>query len=79
MRTPPQGKARKRTMIKQNMARRGEVIVVAVLLIVALSPLLRLITGAELVIAGTLIPVWTSLVGCAGPAVLAGLFWWSRH
>jgi hypothetical protein len=66
-------------MIKQTMARRVEVVVVVVLMIVSLAHLLRLITGAELVIAGTVIPVWTSLVGFVGPALLAGLFWWSRH
>ena len=66
-------------MIKQHMARRVEVIVVVVLLVVALAHLLRLVTGAELMIAGTVIPVWTSIFGCVGPAVLAGLFCWSRH
>ena len=79
MRTPYPDKAGKRAMIKQHMARRVEVIVVAVLLVVALAHLLRLVTGAELMIAGTVIPVWTSLFGCIGPAVLAGLFWWTRH
>ena len=79
MRIPSPGKARRRTMLKQQMARRVEVIIVAVLLFVALAHLLRLITGAELTIAGTVIPVWTSLFGCVGPAVLAGLFWWSRR
>ena len=72
-------KARKRTMIKQHLARRVEVIVVVVLLVVALAHLLRLVTGAELVIAGTVLPIWTSLFGCVGPTVLAGLFWWSRR
>ncbi|MDF1554907.1 MAG: hypothetical protein P1P84_17700 [Deferrisomatales bacterium] len=61
------------------MGRRVEVIVVVLLLVVALAHLLRLTTGAELRIAGTVIPVWTSLFGCIGPAVLAGLFWWTRH
>lgn len=66
-------------MLKQRMARRVELIVMAVLLLVALAHLLRLVTGAELMIGGTLIPLWLSLFGCLGPAVLAGLFWWSRH
>ncbi len=63
----------------QRMARRVEVIVVAVLLVVSLAHLLRLVTGAELMIAGKVTPVWISLFGCIGPAVLAGLFWWTRH
>lgn len=79
MRTPDADKFRKRAIIKQKMTRRTEFIVVVVLLFVALAHLLRLITGTELIIAGTTIPVWTSLFGCIGPAVLAGLFWWSRH
>ncbi len=79
MHTPQPDKARKRTMIKQQMARRVEVVVVMVLLLVAVAHLLRLITGAELRIGGTLIPLWISLFGCIGPAVLAGLFWWSRR
>ncbi len=79
MRTPHPDKARKQAMIKQQMARRVEVIVLVVLLVVSLAHLLRLVTGAELMIAGTVIPVWTSLFGCVGPAVLAGFFWWSRR
>ena len=79
MRTSNPKKTRKRAMIKQHMSRRIEVIIMAVLLVVALAHLLRLLTGAELIIAGTVIPVWTSLFGCVGPIVLAGLFWWSRH
>lgn len=75
----PPSHSHKRAMIKQAMARRVEMVVVVVLMIVSLAHLLRLITGAELVIAGTVIPVWTSLVGFVGPALLAGLFWWSRH
>ena len=71
--------ARKRNLIKQHMARRVESIVVAVLLIIALLHLIRLFTGVEIKIAGTVIPVWSSLIGCAGPATLAGLFWWSHH
>ena len=79
MHRPQQDKARKRAMIKQRMARRVEVIVVVVLLLVALEHLLRLVTGVELRISGTLIPLWFSLFGCVGPATLAGLFWWSRR
>jgi len=79
MRTSHPNKPRKREMIKQHMAHRIEVVIVAVLLVIALAHLLRLVTGVEVIIAGTMIPVWTSLFGCVGPAVLAGLFWWSRH
>lgn len=77
--TKPPDKTHKIAMIKQHMARRVEAIIVAVLLVISLAHLLRLITGAEIVMAGAVIPVWTSLLGFVGPAVLAGLFWWSRH
>ena len=75
----PPHQAYKSAMIKQHMARRVELIVVAVLLVIALAHLLRLLTGAEIVVAGTVLPLWTSLLGSIGPALLAGLFWWSRH
>lgn len=76
---PQPDKARKRVMIKQRMARRVDGIVIIVLLLVSLAHLLRLITGVELMIGGTRIPLWLSLFGCVGPATLIGLFWWSRH
>lgn len=75
----PPDKARKRAMIKQHMARRVEVIVMAVLLVIALAHLMRLLTGTELTIGGKVVPLWVSLFGSVGPAALAGLFWWSRH
>ncbi|WP_156826961.1 hypothetical protein [Geopsychrobacter electrodiphilus] len=77
-RTDP-GHDRRRTMVKQHMARRVEVIVMVILLIISLAHLLRLITGTELMVGKTVIPLWASVFGCVGPASLAGLFWWSRH
>jgi len=69
----------KRMMIKRRMARRVEAVVLAVLLVIALAHLLRLLTGATIVVAGVELPLWTSLLGCLGPAALAGLFWWSHR
>ncbi len=69
----------KRALIKRRMARRVEAIILLVLLIIALAHLLRLVTGAELLVDGMRIPLWASFFGCIGPAVLAGLFWWSRR
>jgi len=68
-----------RTVVKQHMARRVETVVLVVLLVIALAHLLRLVTGADIVIAGVVLPLWTSLIGCLGPALLAGLFWWSHQ
>jgi hypothetical protein len=75
----PAQNTRRRVMIKQQMARRVDHVVIAVLLLIALAHLLRLITGVELRIGDTRIPLWISLFGCLGPATLACLCWWSRH
>lgn len=72
-------KIHKKTMIKKRVGRRVELIAVAVLSIVALAHLVRLLTGAELLIGGTVIPLWISFFGCVGPATLAGLLWWTRR
>jgi Na+/proline symporter len=79
MRSSRSVQAHKRKIVKQKMASRVEVVVLVLLLIVSLAHLLRLITGAELLVAGTQVPLWISFVGCIGPATLAGLFWWTRH
>lgn len=50
-------------------------IVAVLLLLVAVIHLIRIIFGVELVIGGTIIPMWTSLLGCIIPAVLAVLLW----
>jgi len=66
-------------IIKERMASRVEVVIVAVFLIVSFLHLLRLLTGAEILIAGHVIPVWTSIIGFAGPLLLVCLFWWSKR
>lgn len=66
-------------IVKERMASRVEVVIVAVFLIVSLMHLLRLLSGAEIIIAGHVIPVWTSFIGFVGPLVLVCLFWWSRR
>ena len=76
---PSADKNRKRAVMKHRMGRRVDVVLTVVLLAVALAHLLRLLTGAEATIAGRVVPVWTSLLGCVGPAVLAGLLWWTRR
>ena len=73
------GEARRRIRIKQQMARRVDTVVLVLLAVISLAHLLRLLTGAELIIDGTSVPLWVSILGCGGPALLAGLFWWSHH
>lgn len=79
MRSSRSVQAHKRNIIKQKMASRVEVVVLVLLLTVSLAHLLRLITGVELLVAGTPISLWVSFFGCIGPATLAGLFWWTRR
>ncbi|PLY01821.1 MAG: hypothetical protein C0623_05060 [Desulfuromonas sp.] len=68
----------RRGQSRQKVRQRVLTIVIALLLIISLAHLCRLLTGAELMVGGKLIPVWVSLPGFAGPALLAGLLWWSR-
>lgn len=66
------------TTMRRKMAKRTELVVIIVLLVVSFAHLVRLLTGAEIIIAGSVLPVWTSIIGCLGPALLVLLFWWSR-
>ena len=77
MQDSPMKSARITTM-RRKMAKRTELVVIIVLLVVSFAHLVRLLTGSEITIAGSVLPVWTSIIGCFGPALLAFLFWWSR-
>ncbi len=47
-------------------------LIVAVLLgIIALAHLLRFVFHTEVIVGGTVIPMWVSVVGCAAAAVLS--------
>ncbi len=61
------------------MAKRTEFVVIFVLLVISSAHLIRLLTGVEITISGAVIPIWTSIGGCVGPALLAFLFWWSHR
>lgn len=50
-------------------------IVVVLLVLAAVIHLVRIICGVEIVVGGEVVPMWTSLVGCIVPAVLAVLLW----
>ena len=69
---------RKSDIMRRKMAKRTEFVVIFVLLVISSAHLVRLLTGAEITIGGSVIPIWTSIGGCVGPALLAFLFWWSR-
>jgi len=64
--------------VRATMHRRLSVAIIVLLTIISLAHLCRLVTGVELTIGQFVVPQWVSLLGFVGPAVLAGLFWWSR-
>jgi len=50
-------------------------IVSVLLLLVAVIHLVRILFGVEVIVAGAVVPMWMSLVGCIVTAVLAVLLW----
>lgn len=50
-------------------------IVVILLVAISIAHLLRLMFQVEIVANGMNIPMWVSILGCIGPAVLALLLW----
>jgi hypothetical protein len=50
-------------------------IVVILLMAISIAHLLRLIFQMEIVANGLNIPMWLSIFGCIGPAVLAFMLW----
>jgi len=53
----------------------GALLAIILLTLVALAHLLRLISGAEIIIAGFAIPQWVSVGGTLIPALIAWLLW----
>ena len=53
----------------------GTLIAVILLTVVALAHVLRLITQAEVIVDGALIPQWVSVVGVLVPAGIAWMLW----
>ena len=45
------------------------------LCVVALAHLLRLASGVEITVGGTIVPVWVSALGVLGPGALALWLW----
>jgi hypothetical protein len=50
-------------------------IVTILLVAISIAHLLRLILQVDIVANGVNIPVWLSILGCIGPAVLAFMLW----
>jgi len=51
------------------------VISVLLLGVFALAHLLRLLLRIEIIVAGTEVPMWVSVIACLGPATLAIALW----
>jgi hypothetical protein len=50
-------------------------IVSVLLLLIAVIHLLRIVFGVEVIVGGTAVPMWISLIGCVVTAALAVLLW----
>ncbi len=53
----------------------GSMLAVIAFVLFAVVHLLRLITGTEIVIAGSVIPQWVSIIGVIVPGVIVWLLW----
>lgn len=53
----------------------GSLLAFIVFVLVAFAHLLRLVYGTEVLVDGTLIPTWVSVVGMIVPGVIAFLLW----
>jgi hypothetical protein len=53
----------------------GSMLAVIALVLFAVVHLLRLITGTEIVIAGSVIPQWVSIIGVLVPGMIVWLLW----
>ncbi len=53
----------------------GSLLAVIVFVLVAITHLLRVVSGTEIVIGGTNIPQWISVVGVVVPGLIAWLLW----
>lgn len=53
----------------------GTMLAFILFVLVAVAHLLRVVTGAEVVIAGVSVPQWVSVVGTIVPTAIAWLLW----
>ena len=53
----------------------GSKLAILVFTIVAIAHLIRLINGTNITVGEWILPQWASVVGVAGPAIIAGLLW----
>ena len=56
----------------------GSLLAVVLLTAVAVAHVLRLVSQAEIVVDGTVIPQWVSIVGVLVPAAVAWMLWRER-
>jgi hypothetical protein len=53
----------------------GTLLAIIVFIVVALAHLYRLVTGAELLLNGNIVPQWISVPGVLLPGLIAWLLW----
>ncbi len=53
----------------------GTLVAIIVFIVVALAHLYRLVTGAELLLNGDIVPQWISVPGVLLPGLIAWLLW----
>jgi len=53
----------------------GSILAVIVFVLVAAAHFVRLVTGTEVVVGGTIIPQWISIPGTIVPLLIAWLLW----
>ena len=53
----------------------GTLLAIVLFALVALAHLLRLIEGTEILLGGTVVPQWVSVVGVVVPGLVAWLLW----
>ena len=51
-------------------------VTVLFLAMVAVAHLVRLVLRVEVIIGGTVMPLWVSVIACVVPAALAVALWW---
>ncbi len=53
----------------------GTLLAIIVFTIVAVAHLLRLVDGTQIVVGGTTVPMWASVLGALVPGLIAFLLW----
>ena len=53
----------------------GSMLAIVIFALIAVGHILRLLFGVEMIVGGTVLPMWISVLGIALPTLVAGLLW----